>query len=327
MSPGDLAHVLRHLDAAPDPRLLVGPSTFDDAGVVRFADGRALVQTVDFFPPIVDDPYAYGAIAAANSLSDVYAMGGRPVSVLNVAGFPEGFDPDVIGRILRGAADKVTEAGALTAGGHTIRSETILFGLAVTGEVDPEKVVSNANARPGDLLYLTKPLGMGAASTAIKKQSLSEADVRAAEKQMATLNAAAAEAMVTCGAHACTDVTGFGLLGHAKNVAAASDMCLVFEAGRIPIFPPAEGLARKGIFSGGAARSRKDLEGLAEVAPGIPEWKASLCFDSETSGGLLIAVPEGQAEAIEAAFRERGVPGERIGRVEAFSGVRIRLIA
>jgi selenide,water dikinase len=321
-----LAHVLRHLEAEPDPRLLVGPETFDDAGVVRFTDGRALVQTVDFFPPIVDDPYMYGAIAAANALSDVYAMGGRPLSVLNVAGFPEGFDPDVIGRILRGAADKVREAGAVTAGGHTIRSETILFGLAVTGEVDPAKVVTNAMARPGDLLYLTKPLGMGAASTAIKRQILGESDIQAAQAQMATLNAAAADAMTACAAHACTDVTGFGLLGHAKNVALASDVCLAFEASAVPIFPAAESLARRGILSGGAARSRKDLQGIAEVSPEVPAWRADLCFDSETSGGLLVAVPPESRACLEDAFAERRVPGKRVGRVEAFSRFRIRLL-
>ena len=326
MSLGDLAQVLRQLGAANDPRLLVGPETFDDAGVVRLDEARALVLTVDFFPPIVDDPYMYGAIAATNSLSDVYAMGGEPLTVLNVAGFPEGFDTEVIGEILRGGTDKVREAGAVLAGGHTIRSEQVFFGMAVTGLIDPRRVVTNAGARPGDLLYLTKPIGMGAASTAIKSEALSPAGVEAAQRQMATLNAAAAAAMNEAAAHACTDITGYGLLGHARNIALASDVALLFESQLIPVFPESEGLARRGILSGGAKRVREALVDLVEIAPAVPRWKADLCFDAETSGGLLIAVAPDQAPVLEKGFAARKVLGVRVGRVEPKDGARLRLV-
>jgi selenide,water dikinase len=326
MSLGDLAHVLRQLGNAGDPRLLVGPETFDDAGIVRLDDRRALVLTVDFFPPIVDDPYAFGAIAATNSLSDVYAMGGAPLATLNIAGFPEGFDREVIGQILRGGSDKVREAGAVLAGGHTIRSDHVFFGMAVTGLIDPERVVTNAKARPGDHLYLTKPLGMGAASTAIKSEALSPAGIEAAQRQMATLNADAAAAMNEAGAHACTDVTGYGLLGHARNIALASDVSLAFDSGSLPIFPESEALARKGILSGGAKRGRDALAELVEISPAVPRWKADLCFDAETSGGLLISIPPEKAQVLERGFARRGVPGVRIGRVEPKNGARLRLL-
>ncbi len=326
MSLGDLAHVLRQLGSVDDPRLLVGPQTFDDAGIVRLDENRALVLTVDFFPPIVDDPRMFGAIAAANSLSDVYAMGGEPLSVLNIAGFPDGFDREVIGEILRGGLEKVREAGAVLAGGHTIRSDHVFFGMSVTGLIDPRRVVTNAGARPGDLLYLTKPLGMGAASTAIKTEQISPDGIAAAQRQMATLNAAAAAAMNEAGAHACTDITGYGLLGHSRNIALASGVSLVFESERVPIFPESETLARKGVLSGGAKRGREALADLVEISPSVPRWKADLLFDAETSGGLLICVGPEAATLLERAFATKGVQGVGIGRVEPAGRARLRVV-
>ena len=314
---GELAHVLRHFSSGEtDERLLVGPGTFDDAGVVRFAEDRALVQTVDFFPPIVDEPRAFGRIAAANALSDVYAMGGRPLSVLNVAGFPEGFDPAVITAIFEGAAEKVREAGAAVAGGHTIRSGgEVLFGMAVTGEVHPKRFTPNTNAKPGDLLYLTKPLGMGAATTGIKKGKLDEAAIRAAEDQMAALNARACEAMVAAGARCATDVTGYGLLGHARNIARGSEVTIQFRAAALPFFPASLELARKGVLSGGVRRNRQSFGSEVRVGPSVPPHVDYLCFDSETSGGLLIAISRERAVFLEGQFAACKVAGVRVGEV------------
>jgi selenide,water dikinase len=224
MGPGDLSLALAPLARQSDPRLLVGHETFDDAGIVRVAEGLALVQTVDFFAPIVDDPYDFGQIAAANALSDVYAMGGRPLTALNVAGIPRDLPEDWAAAIFRGGFEKMQEAGVIVAGGHTVQSEEALFGFAVTGLVDRDRVAANSGARPGDLLYLTKPLGMGAMTTASKQKKIGWAELEPAARQMATLNDRAAAAMNAARVHACTDVTGFGLVGHARNVARASQV-------------------------------------------------------------------------------------------------------
>lgn len=315
---GDLAHVLRHANAGDaDARLLVGPGTFDDAGVVRFDANRALVQTVDFFPPIVDDPLWFGRIAAANALSDVYAMGGRPLSVLNIAGFPEELDTTTIEAILQGAAEKTKEAGAVLAGGHTIRSGEVLFGLSVTGEVHPDRVTANTGANPGDKLYLTKPLGMGAAATAIKKEKLSLEQALAAMEQMARLNDKAAEAMLAAGARCATDITGYGLLGHARNIARGSGVALRFFASKLPIFPASLELAKKGMLSGGAKRNPESFGADCAIARGVPEFLSQLAFDSETSGGLLIAIAPEKAAKLEAEFLARAVPGVFVGEAIA----------
>lgn len=304
-----------------DERVLVGPLTVDDAGVVVLGEAEglspgsrcALVQTVDYFPPVVDDPYWYGAIAAANALSDVYAMGGRPFSALNLAGFPKEFPPQWIGQILRGGFDKMREAGALVVGGHTVQSAEAHFGFAVTGVVDPGRVVSNAGARAGDVLLLTKALGMGTLTTAAKRGVIGWDRLEPAARQMATLNASAAAAMVEAGASACTDVTGFGLAGHAKNLAAASGVTLRLELSSLPLFPGALELARAGHCSGGARRGREGLASLVRVAADLDPAVVSLVFDAETSGGLLIASPPDRLAALEAGLLARGVPGVRVG--------------
>jgi selenide,water dikinase len=316
--------VLRELEGQQDDRLLVGPLTYDDAGVVVLGEGEGLpagtriglVQTVDFFPPVVDDPWYYGAIAAANSLSDVYAMGGRPISALNIAGFPKDFPSEWIAEILRGGYGKVAESGALVVGGHTVQS-AVQFGFAVTGLVDPTRVTSNDRARAGELAYLTKPIGMGCFTTAAKKKAIAWSDLEPAARQMATLNDKAAEAMNEAGASACTDITGFGLIGHAYNVARASGVTLRIEASRVPLFPGALELARKGLFSGGAKRGRANLQGHYALAAGVDEAHAGLLFDAETSGGLLIAIAPERAAALERALAARGLPVHCIGRFTA----------
>jgi len=326
--------VLRDLDVgAVDDRLIVGPRTFDDAGIVVLGPGDGLpsgtrlglVQTVDFFPPVVEDPWFYGAIAATNSLSDVYAMGGRPISALNLASFPGDLPDEWIGEILRGGYEKVREAGAVIAGGHTVEGE-VQFGFAVTGLVDPARVTENAGARAGDVVYLTKPIGMGVMTTAAKKRAISWDELRPAAEQMAQTNAAAAEAMIAVGARACTDVTGFGLVGHGRNVARSSQLTLRIELGRVPVFDAALPLAERGLFSGGAQRGRVGLADEVRIAAGVPEVRIQLAFDAETSGGLLIAVAPERAADLERELERRGRQGVAIGEFVAFDGVSVELV-
>jgi selenide,water dikinase len=324
---GRLAQVLRDIHPRDDDRLLVGPETLDDAGVLRIsADPAAplLVQTLDFFPPVVDDPYFYGAIAAANSLSDVYAMGGRPLSALTIAGFPKEFDEEWMAAILRGGFEKVREAGAVVAGGHTVESE-LQFGFSVTGLVDPAQVTANSGARAGDLVYLTKPLGMGTMTTAAKFQKIPWEQLRPAAEQMATLNAAAAEAMVAAGARAATDITGFGLMGHGRNLARGSGLTLHLRAADLPLFPGALELARAGVASGGAKRGKANLAGQVRVAEGLDEGRVTIAFDAETSGGLLIAIPVARAGQLEAELRARDVAVRAVGEFRERSAVAVVL--
>jgi selenide,water dikinase len=311
--------VLREAIGEPDERLLVGPATLDDAGVVRIGDDPglpALVQTVDFFPPVVDDPEMYGAIAAANALSDVYAMGGRPWSALALASFPKGFDPAWRSAILKSGYAQIRASGAVLAGGHTVEGE-VQFGFAITGLIDPARIRSNAGAQPGDVVYLTKSIGMGCMTTAAKLGKIGPDALRPAAVQMAELNDRAAAAMDAAGASACTDVTGFGLVGHAINVARASALTLVLELSAIPVFPGALELARRGLFSGGAKRGRSALGDDVGIAAGLEEAHVSLCFDAETSGGLLIAIAEERAGDLERELLVRGLPVARIGRFTA----------
>ncbi len=325
MPMGQLTQVLREFTETADDRLIVGPRTVDDAGVVLLgrAEGLpvgvhlALVQTVDYFPPIVDDPHFYGAIAAANALSDVYAMGGKPHSALNVAGFPKDFPEEWIREIFRGGFAKLREAGAILAGGHTVQSQEPLFGFAVTGTIDPARVAANSGARAGDRLYLTKALGMGVMTTAAKLQKISWEELEPAARQMATLNAAAAQAMAEAGAHACTDITGFGLVGHASNIARASGVTLRFQLAQLPIFPGAIELARKKLFSGGMGRGRATLGPSVREANVAERALADLTFDAETSGGLLIAVPPERASVLERELARRDVPVHQVGEVLA----------
>ena len=310
--------MLSDIPAQNDGRVLVDFRTADDAGVFKWESGPALVQTVDFFTPIVDDPYVYGAIAAANALSDVYAMGGRPLTALAIAAFPkEGVDTETIRAIFRGGFDTLREAEVALLGGHTVQDPEIKFGYAVTGAVDPARIITNAGAQPGDALYLTKPIGTGIVGTAVKFDRATPQLVEEAVRSMRTLNRAAADAIrdLPAGAvHACTDITGFGLAGHGTEMARASGVSLVIDAHRVPTFSGvAEIAARNG--SGGLASNREHFEAGVRVAAGVDPEMQLLLFDPQTSGGLLIAANGGRAEQVEAALWSAGVAATRIGGV------------
>ncbi|MBN2170883.1 MAG: selenide, water dikinase SelD [Candidatus Krumholzibacteriota bacterium] len=309
MGPGDLARALCGLDLIEDPNLIVGFDTADDAGVYRLSDERALIQTVDFFTPIVDDPYLFGRIAAANALSDVYAMGGRPLCAMNIAGFPvKTMDIEVLRQILRGGLDTLREAGAALAGGHTVEDPELKYGMAVSGLVHPGRVLTNRGARAGDALVLTKPLGTGVVNTALKRGCAREADVAAAVAAMTTLNRRAAELLAQAEVHACTDVTGFGLGGHLGEMIEGADVGAVLRAGALPLLPGARDYASRGLLPGGLHRNREFRAGMTDIADGVPADLANLLFDPQTSGGLLVAVPGPQAEDLAAALRAGGVP-------------------
>jgi selenide,water dikinase len=327
MAPGDLVKVLAHLRRSSHKDLIVGPEDLSDAGIFRLDDRLALVQTVDFFPPILDDPRDYGRVAAANSLSDVYAMGGRPVTALNIVGWPKELPGDLLAEILNGGLEKIEEAGAALAGGHTVVDNEIKYGLAVTGVVDPAKILRNDGARPGDVLVLTKPLGMGAVSTAIKMQKVSEDVAKAAAEQMAALNRGASEAAQEVGVHASTDITGFGLVGHARNVAAASKVTARIETARVPAFPGALELIRRGVVSGGVARAREQTADTFRVSPSVSRELADLCLDAETSGGLLLFVEKARSQELVAALREKRTHcAEVVGEVVPPQGVAVELV-
>ena len=286
--------MLRLLPPVTDPNLLVGPETCDDAAVYRLTDDLALVLTVDYFTPIVDDPYAYGQIAAANSLSDVYAMGGRPIAMLSIVGFPRDKLPlGVLGEILKGGAEKGREAGVAVVGGHSIDDAEPKIGYAVAGLVHPDRVWKNVGARPGDALVLTKPLGTGIISTAIKQGKAAPATVEAAVRTMAALNRAAAEAAGQVVVHAATDVTGFGLLGHLREMTCGSGVRARLAAGRVPLLPDVVALAQAGYVPGGTKRNLRAVAGLVQWDPSIPEPLRAAIGDAQTSGGLLIATPDG----------------------------------
>ena len=308
--------MLRHLPPPTDPNLLVGTNTADDAGVYRLSADMALVQTVDFFTPVVDDPYWFGAIAAANALSDVYAMGGRPLTALNIAGFPVGTLPlDALAEILRGGGDKAREAGVTIVGGHTVDATEPTYGLSVTGLVHPDRIFTNAGARDGDLLVLTKPLGSGIATTAIKGGKASASLKDEAIALMATLNRDAAEAMVEVGAHAATDITGFGLLGHLAEMAAGSALAATVSARAVPVLSGVVELAEQGVVPGGTRRNLESLSDQLVFDPAVPEALRLVLGDAQTSGGLLIAIdPEG-CPALLDGLRQRGATGAVIGRL------------
>ncbi len=300
-----------------DNRILIDFRTSDDAGVFRWAGGPALVQTVDFFTPIVDDPYTFGQIAAANAVSDVYAMGGRPLTALAIAGFPaKDFDPAIIKEIFRGGFDKLREADVALLGGHTVRDNEVKFGYAITGEVDPDRVLSNAGAQAGDVLFLTKAIGTGIIGTAIKAGRAPEAVVEAAIRSMVQLNRAAAEALAWLPAgyvHACTDITGFGLLGHASEMAQASNVTLEFTAAKVPLINGALALA-KGNRPGGLASNLDYFERNARVAGTIDPDLLWMFHDPQTSGGLLIAAAGEHARAVDKALMRAGVAAVEVGR-------------
>jgi len=304
----ELGDLLHRIPRSEDPNLLVGINTADDAGVYKISADIALIQTVDFFTPIVDDPYTYGQIAAANSLSDVYAMGGRPITALNVVGFhPKHFSLDVLAEILKGGFDKTTEAGAVLAGGHTIMDEELKYGLSVTGIVHPDKIITNANARPGDKLVLTKPIGTGIISTALKAgKDLGELSDRV-NRSMATLNKAAAEVMQEIGVNAATDITGFGLLGHGYEMAAASKVGFNIWFSKTPVFNEALSMIAEGYVPGGTNNNRHYLQGKVTLSGALSWEQSTLLFDAQTSGGLLISLPEAKVDQLLAELHRRGV--------------------
>jgi selenide, water dikinase len=297
-----------------DPRLIVGRETLDDAGVFVLSDDLALVQTVDFFAPIVDDPYLFGQIAAANALSDVYAMGGEPMTALNIVGFPSGKLPmEVLTDILRGGQDKVHEAGALVVGGHSIIDEELKFGLSVTGRVHPKRLLSNANARAGDRLVLTKPLGTGLLATAAKKGDLGTEETRVLYESMCKLNANASRAALDVGAQCATDVTGFGLLGHASHIATASDVTLIIRAAAVPALPGAREAFERGIRTGGAERNLEYLEERVEWGT-ASETDRALLIDPQTSGGMLVSMPQEKVAGYLSRVPESVEIGEVVAR-------------
>ncbi len=310
--PGYLLPLLQRLPPITDANVMVGSSTADDAAVYRLDDERALVLTTDFFTPIVDDPFDFGAVAAANALSDVYAMGGHPLTALNLVGFPAELEVEVLGEILRGGASKAQEAGIDLVGGHTIKSEEPIYGLAVTGMVHPDRVVSNAGGRPGDRLVLTKPLGTGIVTTAAKNDEDSRGAIAEAIAVMGTLNRGAAEAMTAvgvgeAGVHAATDVTGFGLLGHLRNVVAASKCGAVIERARVPALEAAVAYVGEGIAPGGTHANWRFLAESVDWGEAIAKPDQLLLCDAQTSGGLLIAVAADRTAALLDALGERGV--------------------
>jgi selenide,water dikinase len=297
--------------------VLVDFRTSDDAGVYRWESGPALVQTVDFFTPIVDDPYVYGEIAAANALSDVYAMGGRPLTALAIAALPkEGLEHATIRAIFQGGFDKLREAGVSLLGGHTVQDPEIKFGYAITGAIDPDRVLTNSGAVPGDVLFLTKPIGTGVIATAMKFDRVDSAAGDAAIQSMRTLNRAASEAVqrLPKGAvHACTDVTGFGLVGHGSEMAAGSGVTFTIAAGAVPIFAGARAIASQN-RSGGMASNEEHFGASVRITAGVPADLVPLLFDPQTSGGLMIAAAEACADQVGAALIAAGAPAWRIGR-------------
>lgn len=304
---------MRHLPKNDDERLLVGLGTSDDAGVYQLTDDIALVQTVDYFTPIVDDPYMFGQISAANALSDVYAMGGEPKTVLNIVGFPiKKLPHDMLATILKGAADKVKEAGAVTAGGHSIDDQEPKFGLSCTGVVHPDKIFKNVGAKPGDKLILTKPLGVGILTTAIKFGKASEKEAADSTKTMATLNKVAAEVLKDFHPHAVTDVTGFGLLGHGYEMASGSDVSFEINYGSVPLIDGTVKHAKAGVIPGGSKDNHKWLEPNIDYDSSLKKHDRLILCDSITSGGLLISLPEEEAEAYLAEMNEKAPFAARV---------------
>ena len=311
--------MLSDIPASIDDRVLVDFRTADDAGVYRWESGPALVQTVDFFTPIVDDPYVYGQIAAANAVSDIYAMGGQPLTALAIAAFPkEGLEPETIRGIFRGGFDKLREAGVSLLGGHTVQDQEIKFGYAVTGSIDPSRVLTNAGARAGDVLFLTKPLGTGIVGTAIKFDRVEQALADAAVQSMRTLNRAAADALRALPAdavHACTDITGFGLIGHATEMARASGVTIAIDVAGVPVFDGVLAIATHN-RSGGMGSNEEHFAAGVRLDGRVPADRLATLYDPQTSGGLLVAASAAAAPQVEAALRGAGVLAARVGAAE-----------
>ncbi len=303
----------------------MGLAAPDDAAVYRVSDEQAIISTADFFPPVVDDAYAFGQIAAANALSNVYAMGGEPLVALNLAGFPEDLDLDILGRIFQGGADKVVEAGAVIAGGHTVTDEEPKYGLAVTGQVHPDRIFTKGGAQPGDALVLTKPIGTGVITTALKRDCVAQAHLDEAVASMSRLSAGAAKLLRGCNIHACTDITGYGLLGHAMEMARHGNVRFEIIAQAVPLLSGALAYAQDDVAPGGLDRNRAHLEteGLLTLDESIAPALAMLLFDPQTSGGLLAAVPPQELAGLENAFRAANEPLWHIGAVSEGKGITI----
>ncbi len=327
MGPEALAQVLRPLEmmfsAHQHPELLVGLDVSDDAAVYKISDELAVIQTLDFFPPVVDDAYDYGAIAAANSMSDVYAMGGEVSLALNICGFPADMPPEVISEILRGGAEKVAEAGGVLAGGHTTEDREPKYGLAVMGMVHPERVLTKTGARPGDVLVLTKPLGVGIITTALKRDAAEADHVAAAVESMKRLNRKAAQLVQEVGVNACTDITGFGILGHGYEMAERSKVRLRIHLDRLPFLPGAVQYADKWLFPGGAHNNERFYRQHVEWTEAVSEATELLLYTPETSGGLLVAVPAERMEELTARFAATGEPCWVIGEVVEGQGIEL----
>jgi selenide,water dikinase len=311
------------LEAWRNPRVLVGFETSDDAGVYKLTEDCALIQTVDFFTPIVDDPYTFGAISAANALSDVYAMGGKPVSALSIVGFPAKGDSDLLLAILQGGADKMKEAACSVIGGHSVSDDEIKFGYAVTGVVHPRRYWRNVGAQPGDTLLLSKPIGTGVVATAAKRGGATANDVSASVTSMLELNRSAAEALDGLKVHACTDITGFGLLGHLKELCSVGEITAIVNVNAVPLLPGALTYSREKAHAGGLKNNREFAECAVEHAGDLDLDLEALLYDPQTSGGLLVAIDS--ADAPEAIVRHRGF--HRIGKIVPREGKPIRLAA
>lgn len=323
-----MAQVLRPLSERSDPNIIVGLQTSDDAAVYRVQDDVAIVQTVDFFPPVVDDPYTYGAIAAANSMSDVFAMGGEPLFALNIAAYPADLPLDILSSIFAGGADKAAEAGIVIAGGHTVTDDEPKYGLIVTGRIDPDQIMTKGGANPGDLLFLTKPLGTGVITTAIKQEAAEGEHAAAAVESMMTLNLAASRLLVAAGIQSCTDITGFGLMGHGTEMAIASNVHLEFDSSAIPLLPGARRYAKEGRSPGGLDRNREFYadhpEAGVTVEGDVDAAIVDLLFNPETSGGLLFSASESQATKLRDAFASQGHTLWQVGRVTSGRGIAVR---
>jgi len=323
-----LAQVLRPVknifDPAAYPDLIVGLESPDDAAIWRLSDEQAIVVTTDFFTPVVDTPYEYGSIAAANSLSDVYAMGGRPFLALNIAALPDHLPAKISSEILRGGAEKAREAGVVIAGGHTVKDKEPKYGLVAIGFVHPQKIISKSGLKPGDVLVLTKPLGAGVTTTALKQEKSEEAHVKEAIEWMSRLNRTAGELAVEFGVRGGTDITGFGFLGHASEMAEASGVSLHFEFSQIPFLSGAHGYAERGIFPGGAFDNKGYFEKFVQFSTDINEPSQMLLFDPQTSGGLLFGVAREKLSTFEARAKELNQPYWVVGEVHTGKGIEVK---
>jgi selenide,water dikinase len=319
----ELRSVMERVSPATNARVLVGYGDSDDAGVYLLRDDIGLVQTVDFFTPIVDDPYDFGRIAATNALSDVYAMGGRPLSALNIVAFPEDLDLSILAQILEGGASVARDAGVAILGGHTIKDAEPKYGMAVTGIVNPQRIVTNAGARIGDALVLTKPLGTGILTTARKRGSLASEELGEAIAAMTTLNDRAAEAMLAAGAHAATDITGFGLLGHAENMARASRVRLTFDSTAVPFMKRVLALIADEVVPGGTRHNAQTHATFTDFAPSVPKDVRVGLSDAQTSGGLLISIARENLAMLVAELSDRSTMAAVVGEVCSGSGIEV----